>query len=259
MSVTVITVCLNAAKTIRATLDSVRAQIDHVHEYVIVDGGSTDGTQEIIAASEAAFAGKLHWTSEPDAGIYDAMNKGLARATGDFIVFLGADDVALDGAFEAIVTQSASVSGIDLVYGDAIVVESGGDRRPKHALAEMRLVAGVPWSMPSCHQACAFSADAYRVLGGFDTGFHIAGDYEFYIRFHQAGLGSLRVNRPLVAYSLEGLSSRLGRATANEYRRARVLHGVPPARAFLLMARSLVYLQVARVLRRSSALQRFLA
>jgi len=257
VTTTVITVCLNAARTLAATMESVRSQLDEVYEYLIVDGGSTDGTLDIIAAAERAFHGKLRWTSEPDAGIYDAMNKGIARATGSHVLFLGADDLMLDGAFSAISLGCDTDPSVDLVYGDAYVVEPGGHRRLKPALENARLVDGLPWVMPTCHQACVFTAKSYRELGGFDASFKIAGDYEFYVRFHQSGLDSRHISVPLVAYSLEGVSSRLGVATANEYRRARVMHGAGPIRAYLLMTRSILFLSAARLARRVRALERF--
>ena len=247
-----VTVCLNAADTISATIDSVHLQCDLVHEYIIIDGGSTDGTLDIVAGYEDRFAGTFSWVSEPDTGIYDAMNKGIARATGTFVLFLGADDILLEGALAAMTDAMTASGEADLVFGDAHVVEPSGGRRLLRATTKRGFVAGVPRAMPVCHQACAFSARAYCGLGGFDTSFRIAGDYEFYLRFYEAGLQSRRISMPVVEYSLGGVSSRLGVATAREYRRARVLHGVSPFRASLAMIRSLINLALMRLIRRSS-------
>lgn len=254
MSLTVVTVCLNAADTIAATIDSVHSQRDLVHEYIIIDGGSTDGTCDIVGGYEDRFAGRLSWVSEPDAGIYDAMNKAIARTTGAFIVFLGADDLLVEGSLAAMTAAVIASAEADLVFGDAYMADPSGGRRLQRASARPRLIAGVPRAMPVCHQACAFSARAYGSLGGFDTSFRIAGDYEFYLRFYEAGMQSRRIPAPVVEYSLGGLSSRLGLATAREYRRARVMHGVPPFRASLAMMRSVINLAMARLIRRMSRL-----
>src|SRR5688572_22673033 len=91
--VSVVTVTFNAARTLQATIDSVVKQDYPRLEHIVVDGGSTDGTVDIIRANALRLAS---WSSEPDGGIYDAMNKGAAKATGDWVIFLNADDAFYD-------------------------------------------------------------------------------------------------------------------------------------------------------------------
>jgi len=246
VSVTVGIVCLNAAPSIADAIDSVVAQIDDVHQLVIVDGGSGDGTIDIIAAAESRLAGKLAWVSEPDGGIYDAMNNALARATASHVLFLGADDLLGEGALRSILDVGTEP---DLIYGDAHVVQRDGRRQLRRAVEVPRLVSGIPWTMPNCHQACVFSADAYRRLEGFNTRFRIAGDYEFYLRFFAANLTSVRVCASVTDYALQGVSSRSGLATADEYRLARVMNGMSPTLARAFMLRSLLYWNLARAVR----------
>lgn len=89
LKISIITVSYNAAKTIEQTIQSVVNQTYDNIEYIIIDGGSTDGTVDIIKKYEDKIA---YWVSEPDKGIYDAMNKGILKASGEYIYFLGADD-----------------------------------------------------------------------------------------------------------------------------------------------------------------------
>src|SRR5512139_2191450 len=116
--VSVVTVCYNAAGTIAATLDSVRAQTWRPLESVVVDGGSKDGTLDIVARY-ADVTGTV--VSEPDGGIYDAMNKGIDLARGDILHFLNADDSFVDdGVIEAALAVFIAEPEVDLVYGDAV-------------------------------------------------------------------------------------------------------------------------------------------
>ena len=112
--VSIITVVLNGAATIAATLDSVRAQRQVAIEHVIIDGASTDGTLNIIKAYQHD---QLRWISEPDQGIYDAMNKGVALAQGEWLLFLGADDVLADPNVLADIFERRELLQYDLVCG----------------------------------------------------------------------------------------------------------------------------------------------
>ncbi len=129
MRVTVITVCLDAASTLAATIESVLHAGSSVHEYLIVDGGSTDGTVDVIKRLEPRFQGRLRWVSEPDDGLYFAMNRGLEMAHDSFILFLGADDSLLPGSLDRVAETLGSAAGVDLVYGDVRILESDGTTR----------------------------------------------------------------------------------------------------------------------------------
>jgi len=251
MRFTVITVCLNAAETIGATIESVLREGARVSEYLVVDGGSTDATLDIVRAFEPRFGGRLKWLSEPDEGLYHAMNDALKLAEENaFVLFLGADDLLVDGSLSAVESAAGDIAGIDLVYGDVAVIEPDGARRVERACEPPRRVGALPRSMRACHQASLFSARAYRELGGFDTDFRLAADYEFSLRFEKAGMKSLYVPVTIAEYRLGGLSSSQGVATAEEYRRAWVLHGVSPWAARLRMMRSVINLKFMGVVRR---------
>jgi glycosyltransferase involved in cell wall biosynthesis len=247
---------LNAAATIEAAVESVLAAGEAVSEYLIVDGGSTDGTLAVLESFEPSFAGRLRWISEPDDGLYFAMNRGIELATGTHLLFLGADDLLVAGALERVIAAAGEGDEADLVFGDVRVVEPNGTKRLERACATPGRIGQLPRAMPVCHQATIFSANAYRMLGGFDTSFRIAADYEFYLRFSEAGLRALYVPVVVAEYSLGGVSATRGTATAQEYRRAWVAHGVSPARAWARMVLSLVNLRVMGVWRRLSRTER---
>lgn len=123
MKISVITVCYNSAATIGETLASVAAQRDVALEHVVIDGGSTDGTMDIVDRFRDTVA---YAVSERDRGIYDAMNKGLAAANGDVVAYLNADDCyAADDALAAVADAFLS-TGCDFVYGDIEMIDSAG-------------------------------------------------------------------------------------------------------------------------------------
>lgn len=124
MKINIITVSFNSADTIKNTMDSVLQQNYEDYEYIIVDGASQDGTVELIKDYEGKFKGRMEWVSEPDGGMYDAMNKGIAMATGEVVGILNSDDFyASDDVLKAISEEFAKDEEVDAVYGDVAYVE----------------------------------------------------------------------------------------------------------------------------------------
>jgi len=181
MSVSVVTVCFNAADTIEHTIRSVLAQqYEHV-EHVIVDGGSTDGTLDIVKT----FNGRIKkFISEPDRGIYDAMNKGVHLAQGDLIAFLNADDVYASPTVISEVVAAMHADHTDGVYGDLIYL---GRRNTNRIVRYWRAGEYQPrafrsgWVPP--HPTFFCRTALYRELGGYDPACRIAGDFELMLRF----------------------------------------------------------------------------
>ena len=123
MRITLITACYNSAAVIGTALESVLRQTWPDVEYWVIDGGSTDGTLEIIREYEPKFGGRMHWVSEPDRGMYDAINKGIRKATGEVVGILNADDVLAD---DRVLERVAEVFfGSSLVADDQQTVGSG--------------------------------------------------------------------------------------------------------------------------------------
>lgn len=119
MKISIITATYNSGRTVRDTLRSVLLQNYTDYEYLIVDGGSTDRTIDIVREYEPLFGGRMRWISEPDKGIYDAMNKGIGMATGDVVGFLNSDDFYTTNDTLLTMVRTFNENGkLDAVYGD---------------------------------------------------------------------------------------------------------------------------------------------
>ena len=168
--ISVVTVCYNAAAVLEETMLSVLNQTYPNVEYIVIDGGSTDGTVDIIKKYAHRLA---YWVSEPDKGIYDAMNKAIVAATGQYINFMNAGDKFYDeNAISEVVSQLDPES--DIVYGDNISILKNS--RYRKISCE---VGGLAKGMPFCHQS-VFVRTAYHKLHPFCTKFKAAGDYNFF-------------------------------------------------------------------------------
>ena len=166
--ISVVTVTYNAVDALRRTLDSVRAQCWDAIEHIVIDGGSNDGTADLLTARSGEIA---FWRSEPDCGIYDAMNKGLAHSTGDYVLFLNSGDT-LQGR--------VLFPGRDLERLLPVQALNFWGKPRLLRLRDLRL------GMPYCHQGILFRNSG---LVPFDTSFAIAADYEFLLaNLSRAGL-----------------------------------------------------------------------
>lgn len=179
MRVSIITVSLNAAKTISATLSSVASQTYPDIEHIVVDGGSTDGTQDVVKG----FQHVAKFISETDNGLYDAMNKGLALSTGEIVVILNADDFyAHAGIIDKVVTCFKEKQ-VDAVYGDLVYVNADYTKiiRKWEAGNFNRNQFYKGWMVP--HPTFFVKRECYEKWGYFDTSLKYAADYELMLRF----------------------------------------------------------------------------
>jgi glycosyltransferase len=181
VKISIITVCYNNATTIRDTIASVLSQTEKEIEYIIIDGGSTDGTVEIIKE----FAGKLaYWVSEKDGGIYEAMNKGIAKATGDIIGTLNADDFYVSSNVLTLVAQAFMEKKCDVLWGNIYYVSKKNPEIIRRKWISESYASGKfqrGWAPP--HTAFFVSHAIYEKYGSFNTKFRIAADYELILRF----------------------------------------------------------------------------
>jgi glycosyltransferase involved in cell wall biosynthesis len=177
--VSIVTPTLNQGRLIEDTIRSVRAQTYTNIEHIVVDGGSTDGTIEILTRHERM--GWLTWRSEPDRGMYEAVNKGFALAQGDVLAYLNSDDVYPPWAVDVAASAFDADPELDVVFGDglAIDVESG----------RQRIAFVPPFHAPSLAHSGSLVQPAVflrrRVMerhGGFDTTLRFAGDLEYWLR-----------------------------------------------------------------------------
>lgn len=206
MKISIITVCYNSAQTLAETIRSVAAQAGAELEHIVIDGGSTDSTPDIIAAHANRLA---HVVREPDAGIYDAMNKGLRLATGEFVGFLNADDVFADCDVVARIV-AAALPSVDAVYGDLAYVDKERTGRivrywSSGPFQHASLRHG--WMPP--HPTFYVRRSLVTALGGFDLGFRIAADYDFMLRYlGRPGARVAYVPALLVRMRVGGASNR---------------------------------------------------
>jgi len=208
MKITVITVSFNAGKTIEATLKSVEGQDYSNVEHIVIDGASTDGTIDIIRKRKPSC-----WVSEPDEGIYDAMNKGIAMATGDVIGILNSDDIYAHPGVLSRVAELFKKKDIDACFADLDFINSQGKVVRRYSSSRFkpeRLAHG--W-MPA-HPTLYVRKSLFSKVGLFRIDYEIAADYEWIIRAfstHKASwcyVPELWVHMRLGGVSTQGLKSR---------------------------------------------------
>lgn len=198
--ISVVTVVKNGAAHLQQTIDSVLGQTWSNLEYIIIDGGSTDGTLDIIKRHEERID---YWVSEPDRGIYDAMNKGIVLATGDLIGLLNADDWY---ELEAVGTAAETFSReqiIGVYYGDRYIVQDDFNH-------EFKLQASFDiWrGMTIGHQSMFVPRKLYQRLGTYDLDYRLAADFEFFVRAIRAKVVFVPLNCVVVHFRDSGASSK---------------------------------------------------
>ena len=202
--VSVITVVYNGADTLQRCIESVSDQSYQPLEYIVIDGGSTDGSVELIES----YGDQIdEWVSEPDDGVYDAMNKGIERATGDVIGLVNADDFYADGAIQT-VAETYAEHPDSIIVGAMNQVKTGGSTYTlRRNLSQSYLDDTIRYTMPINHPATFVPTSVYERLGTFDAKFQILGDYDFICRCYQADVPFVFVDQVLSNMRVGGLSS----------------------------------------------------
>ncbi len=195
--VTIITVAYNAVATIEFTILSVLNQTYDNLEYIIVDGGSTDGTQAVIEKYKDRLA---RYISEPDNGIADGFNKGIAMATGRWIGMINADDWYTPNAVELMMHNIAPPD--DVCCGNIMLVGANGFERAKKSK-----VSWLNFGMYIMHPTCFIKTEVYRQVGGYDTSLKIAMDFDMFLRIKRNGFRIKHVNQVVAYMRLGGVSN----------------------------------------------------
>lgn len=206
MKITLITVTYNSAKTLEATIKSVRDQQFEDIEYIIIDGGSDDGTLDIIKENKDIINS---WVSEPDNGLYDAMNKGIKMSGGEVIGFIHADDILADPEILKMVSHRYCETNFHLLYGDLEYVRADDPNKvvrywQSGQFKPIRLRRG--WMPP--HPTVYFSRQLLNKVGFFNLEYRISADYEWLLR--ALSTPSIRVEylpRVMVRMRTGGLSN----------------------------------------------------
>lgn len=184
MLISIITVAYNRAHVIRDTIESVLKQKYLDYEYIIVDGASKDNTVEILKEYEAKFEGRMRWISEPDKGLYDAINKGVKMAKGDVVGIINSDDYFhRDDIFE-VIAQAFEDSLVDAIYGDERELDEGMPESEAWIYKDDKFRT---WMyrlgiMPA-HQTFYARKELFEKYGYYKTDYKIAADFELMLRF----------------------------------------------------------------------------
>lgn len=203
-----ITVCFNSDATIERTIKSVLAQTFTAYEYIIVDGGSKDSTLEIVKKYEPMFEGRMKWQSEPDSGIYNAMNKGIKRSSGTIIGIVNSDDWLETDALE-IVHETAVKGGFNnneiftgnlrfhYKLGKSIVHKTSKERYNRLSRY---------YGMGLYHPATFVSRGVYESIGLYDENYKLCADTDFIIRCYKAGINVIFIDK-IISNMMDGGAS----------------------------------------------------
>lgn len=198
--ISIVTVVRNGAATLERAIQSVLRQSYPNIEYIIVDGASTDETPVIIRRHED----RIYWISEPDGGIFDAMNKGVSLAAGEYIALLNADDFYRPDALELVARAIRESSGeVDCVYSDYVFLV--GDIGIKKVF---RATLGLTRGMTLCHPGMFVSRKAYEKYGLYDTRYKYAADFDLALRLRLAGAKFVKVDAPVVYFTSGGAAEQ---------------------------------------------------
>lgn len=210
---TIITVCFNEKENIQRTIESVLCQSYEDYEYILCDGGSSDGTLEIAKAYQNDFERKgirYHIHSEKDGGIYFGMNIGVALSTGMYLNFMNAGDEFHNREVLAEISQHVQESAADILYGDIIKIERGYGKR------EIGNIQGIKEGMSFCHQAMFIKSELLR-LHPYNTRYRIVADYEFTLSMWKQGKKFAHVNVIVANFRAGGISTTDVEKVTEEY------------------------------------------
>lgn len=219
MTISLITATFNSGSTIEDTLKSVLAQTYNDIDYWIIDGGSKDNTMEIVHRYEPQFGGRLHWISEKDRGIYDAMNKGISNSTGDVVGILNSDDYfTSDNVLERVATEMKAHTSLDAIYGDIHFIKDGFPNRV------VRYYSSKPFRpmwlrfgfMPA-HPSFYARREVFNKYGLYSLDYKIASDYDMMVRLF------LKHHIKAKYIPLDFVTMRTGGASTNNVRSRMVL------------------------------------
>lgn len=231
MKFTIITICKNSEKTIRRTFESILSQSCRDYEYLVIDGASGDSTLDIIREYEPRFEGRMRWISEPDNGLYDAMNKGIRMAKGEIIGICNSDDFYEPETLQNVKTVAEKHCDIDVYYGIVRFLDSRG--REKKLLRHSDLF--LP-ETPMDHPGCFVHRDAYRKYGMFRPQFKIAADYDFLLRLHLQSARFLPMDFIESNFmESDGISSADWRKTLMDARRVQFAHALISRPVYFLL------------------------
>lgn len=211
----IITVCYNAADDLKLTLASVASQTTGDYEHIIIDGASTDGSVSLLTDAGIADERRVI-VSEPDRGIYDAMNKGLGRAKGEYLIFLNAGDTFYDNDTLGVYAGAVAANNHPgIIYGQTVLVDRAGEIvGNRHLTAPQTLTyKSFAQGMLVCHQAMA----VLRCIAPlYDTRWRLSADYDWAVKCLQHSRCNVYTGRVMCRYLSEGMTTANHRASLLE-------------------------------------------
>jgi len=206
MKLSIISVVYNNAQYIEDCIKSVASQSYRNREHIVVDGGSTDGTVKLIEKHQEKIT---KWVSEPDDGLYSAMNKGISMATGDVIGFLHSDDFYAD---QDVIEKVADVfinRDIESLYGDLVYISKSGKRIIRHWKSGDYREGMVKWGWMPPHPTFFVKREVYNRHGCFNTNLRVAADYDLILRFlGKHGISTHYIPEVLIKMRIGGNSNK---------------------------------------------------
>lgn len=221
MKISIVTAVYNAVGTIEENVLSVAEQAHVDREHIVIDGGSTDGTMEVIMRHRDKLS---HIVSEPDHGVYHAMNKGLALASGDVVAFLNADDIYVSERVLSRVAGILADTSVDACYADLYFVAQNDPSRVVRRLYSRPYREGLfRWGWMPPHPTLFVRKELLDELGGFDQQFKLQSDFDLAIRlFHAHRIKSVYVHETWVRMRMGGISNRSWRHVLRGNREAKM-------------------------------------
>ena len=208
--ISIITATFNSAKTLKDTIQSVLRQTNKDFEYLIIDGGSTDETIDIVKSYESEFSGRLKWVSEKDQGIYDAMNKGIKMASGDVVGILNSDDYFTSDDILQTVDNAFKSHEIDAIYGDIHFIRDGNPQKcVRYYSSRMFTPFWLRFGFMPAHPSFYCKREVFERAGLYSLDYKIGADYEMMVRlFKKYKIVSRYINKDFVTMRTGGASTR---------------------------------------------------
>lgn len=211
MRISIITATYNSASTVADTFESVLKQTYKDIDYFVIDGGSSDRTLDIIKEYQPKFGGRMHYISEKDRGIYDAMNKGISRCTGDVVGILNSDDYfTSDDVLQNVAQTFSSNETIDAVYGDIhFINDNNPDKIVRYYSSKMFRPFWLRFGFMPAHPSFYVKRKIYQEYGDYSLDYKIAADYDMMVRlFYKHKIQSKYIKKDFVTMRTGGMSTK---------------------------------------------------
>lgn len=218
--VSIVTPSYNQAEYLGRTIDSIASQDYPFVEHVVVDGGSTDDSVQILHSRDSDLT---WWVSEADRGQADAINKGFAHTSGDICAWLNSDDTYLPGTISRVIQAFETHPDVDVVYGDLIVVDAYDAYIDQWKVARFDLAGYVYLDRGVLQPAAFWRRSAFEAVGGVNDSLHFAMDLDLFMRMALAGFRFLHIKEPLAAFRNTGTNKSCVMADVGRVERREVL------------------------------------